>query len=141
MAVTYNPKYLTYEDYQSLGGELEESEFNSLEFKAETKVNWYTFSRLENDTTFDNKVPLCVYEIIKLLNQYDLALKGLNSDGSVSILRQSNDGVSTDYNNLSPSEFTEKCEDLIKELILQYLQKVRNEAGQLVLYRGVYPNE
>lgn len=141
MAVTYNPKYLTYEDYQSLGGELEESEFNSLEFKAETKVNWYTFNRLENDTTFDDKVPLCVFEIIKLLNQNELALKGLNADGSISILRQSNDGVTTDYNNLSPSEFTERVDKMIEDTIHQYLQKVRNEAGRIVLYRGIYPNE
>ena len=141
MSVTYNPKYLTYEDYVSLGGGLEQSEFNSLEFKAETKVNWYTFNRLENDTTFDDKVPLCVFEIIKLLNQNDLAMKGLNADGSVSILRQSNDGVTTDYNNLSPSEFTERVDKMIEDVILQYLQKVRNEAGKLVLYRGIYPNE
>lgn len=141
MAVTYNPKYLTYEDYQSLGGELEESEFNSLEFKAETKVNWYTFNRLENDTTFDDKVPLCIFEIIKILNQNELALKGLNADGSISILRQSNDGVTTDYNNLSPSEFTERVDKMIEDTIHQYLQKVRNEAGRIVLYRGIYPNE
>lgn len=141
MSAQYNPLYLTYADYVSLGGTLEEGEFNPLEFKAETKVNWYTFNRLARDTEFDNRVPLCVKAIIDILQRLENAKNGLNADGSVSIVKQSNDGVSTDYNALSPSETIDKAEKEIAETIEQYLYKVKNKAGKIVLYRGIYADE
>lgn len=141
MSAQYNPRYLTYEDYKALNGTLEEEQFNPLEFKAEVKVNWYTFNRLAKDTTFDNKVPLCVKEIIDILQRLENAKQGLNADGSVSIVKQSNDGVSTDYNALSPSETIDKAEKDIEETIKLYLYKVKNEAGKIILYRGIYEDE
>ena len=141
MPVQYNPRYLTFIDYQELGGTLTEEEFNPLEFKAETKVDWYTFNRLAKDTTFDNKIPLCVKEIIAILQRLENAKNGLNADGSVSIVKQSNDGVSTDYNALSPSETIDKAEKEIEETIKLYLYKVKNEAGKIILYRGIYKDE
>ena len=141
MPVQYNPKYLTYADYKNLNGTLSEEVFCPLELKAEAKVNWYTFNRLAKDTTFDDKVPLCVKEIIEILQRLDNAKKGLNADGNVSIVKQSNDGVSTDYNALSPSEAIEKAEKEIEETIMTYLYKVKNEAGKVVLYRGIYADE
>ena len=41
--------YLTYSEYQALGGGLPEQEFNNLELKAETLINWYTFNRLTKE--------------------------------------------------------------------------------------------
>lgn len=141
MPVQYNPRYLTYEDYKGLGGTLEEEQFSPLEFKAETKVDWYTFNRLAKDTTFDNRIPLCVKAIIDILQRLENAKQGLNADGSVSIVKQSNDGVSTDYNALSPSETIDKAEKEIEETIKTYLYKVKNEAGKIILYRGIYEDE
>ena len=40
--------YLAYEDYQNMGGTLDETAFNDFEFEAETIVDWYTFNRLHN---------------------------------------------------------------------------------------------
>ena len=39
--------YLTYEEYQAYGGQLDETSFNDLEYDAESTVNWYTFNRLK----------------------------------------------------------------------------------------------
>ena len=141
MSAQYNPRYLTYEDYKALNGTLEEEQFNPLEFKAEIMVDWYTFNRLAKDTTFDNKVPLCVKEIIDIFQRLENAKQGLNADGSVSIVKQSNDGVSTDYNALSPSETIDKAKKEIEETIKTYLYKVKNEAGKIILYRGIYEDE
>ena len=33
--------YLTYADYQNMGGTLDETAFNDFEYEAETIVNWY----------------------------------------------------------------------------------------------------
>lgn len=141
MPVQYNPKYLTYLDYINLGGTLSEEEFCPLEFRAETKVNWYTFDRLVKDTVFDNNVPLCVKEIIDILHRLDNAKRGLGVNGEVGIVKQSNDGVSTDYNVLSPSETVDKADKEIEDTIKTYLSNVKNEAGKKVLYRGIYADE
>lgn len=141
MPVQYNPRYLTYFDYTNLGGTLSEEEFAPLEYKAETKVDWYTYNRLAKDDTYDLKVSLCVKEIIDILIRLDNAKKGLNADGQVGIVKQSNDGVSTDYNALSPSEAVDKAEKDIEEVIKVYLYKVKNRAGKVLLYRGIYEDE
>lgn len=141
MPVQYNPRYLTYCDYVNLNGTLPEEEFSVLEFKAETKVDWYTFNRLAKDTVFDNKVSLCVKEIIGILHRLENARKGLNADGSANIIKQSNDGVSTDYGTLSSSEAIDKAESEIADTIKTYLYGVKNEAGKTLLYRGIYKDE
>ena len=44
--------YLTYDEYQNMGGTLVETTFEEYEFTAECIVNWYTFNRLTKETTY-----------------------------------------------------------------------------------------
>ena len=67
--------YLTYEEYQAMGGTIEDAaEFDDLEFGAEALINYYTFNRLKNDTNIPTEV--------KRLTKYliDLAKKKADLD-------------------------------------------------------------
>ena len=134
--------YLTYEEYQNMGGTLDETTFNDLIFEAESILNHYTFNRLVNDTEFPYAVKRSVYEILKLVNNKANTLNSGGEDGSVGqIASQSNDGVSISYNVLSASDLLSASRDETSNIIKMYLQGVKNEAGRLVLYRGVYSDE
>ena len=138
--------YLTYVEYQTMGGTLEESAFNNFEFQAEALVNWYTFNRLKKDTTFPTELKRLVFCLIALAQSKDGTLSNSSGSGSSSatggaIASQSNDGVSISYNVLSAKDLMDSIKTESETLINQYLQGVMNEAGRLVLYRGVYPDE
>ena len=137
--------YLTYDEYTNLGGTLELPAFTSLELQAEVKIDYYTFRRLQNDTEYSNRIKLCIMKIIEYLNIYkDYYDKTTNLNNPV-VSSQSNDGVSISYGgllgNTSPADMqsvSEKKDMDIYNTIKQYLADEKNQAGQLLLYRGVY---
>lgn len=152
--------YLTYEEYQSYGGTLDETTFNDFEFEAETWIDWYTFNRLQNEDTQDERVKRCVNKLIQLAKMKADALalgsqttQITDGEGNVttiqttaSIASQSNDGVSISYNTISASEAYRALQatesgNLIEMTVKQYLQGLKNSLGRKVLYRGLYPNE
>lgn len=137
--------YLTYEEYQNMGGTLDAATFNDFEFEAEALINWYTFNRLKKDTTFPSEVKRLVKYLIDLAQQKANLLRASGSsfvEGSnAAITSQSNDGVSISYNVLSASQLMESLKGQEDGAINKYLQGVMNEAGQKLLYRGIYPGE
>ena len=139
--------YLTFDEYLTFGGTLEETAFDNLEFEARTVIDWWTYNRLQNDTEYPEAVKRCMYKLITMIIQKQEAqvLDGPNSTvtsfGKAGIMQESNDGVSTMYNVLSASEIVNQSQEEIKATIRMYLQNVRNSLGQKVLYRGLYPNE
>lgn len=137
--------YLTYTEYVSMGGTLNETVFNDFEYEAEALVNWYTFNRLKNNDTIPEEVKRCIKELIKLLNDKSSAL-GNNGSGDTNsstggIASQSNDGVSISFNVMSASEALQVAETDIVRTIQIFLQGVTNELGQHLLFRGRYPGE
>ena len=140
--------YLSYEDYQNMGGTLDETAFNNIEFEAECIVNWYTFDRLKNETTYPDELGKCMYALIKLIIQKSASLYGQGgADGGVAFAvagtytSQSNDGVSTSYNVLSASDMLKSSEKEMGNTIKMYLNGVVNSLGRKLLYRGLYPGE
>ena len=135
--------YLSYEEYVAMGGTLDESNFNDLEFEAEAIVNWYTFNRLKNDTQIPSEIKRLIkylIDVVKVQNEGVLGSTG-GSDNSAQIASQSNDGVSVSYAILSASERMAALKTQEADKINKYLQGVTNEAGRLLLYRGLYPGE
>ena len=139
--------YLTYEDYLSYGGTLDETTFDDLEFQAELQIDWYTFNRLQHDTKVSDRVKRCVFTLIKLI-QDKLIASAIPSDTGdtlnnvqAGITAQSNDGVSISYNVLSASEIVQNSQDEIKNCVERGLYGVVNEAGKKVTWRGIYPDE
>lgn len=137
--------YLTYEEYQNMGGTLDETTFNDLEFEAETLVNWYTFNRLKKDTNFPDELKRLMKYLIGLAQSKAEVLNASGSGSETSsgkmITSQSNDGVSVSYDILSAKDLMDSVKEDGITAIKRYLNGVMNEAGQLLLYRGVYPNE
>lgn len=137
--------YLTYEEYQNMGGTLDETAFNDFEFEASAQIDWYTFCRLQHDAEVPMAVKRCAYALIKMLQDKRSAMLvgGASADGQTQagIASQSNDGVSVSFNVLSARDLVDMSKDAIEQLVQQYLQGVKNELGRKVLYRGVYPDE
>lgn len=138
--------YLSYEEYISYGGTLDETTFNDLEFEASAVVDWYTFNRLKNDTQYPEALKRCMYKLIQYIiaQQQASGLSDANtSSGGVAagIASQSNDGVSISYNLLSARDIVENSKAQMAQIINQYLSAVVNSLGRKVLYRGLYPNE
>ena len=156
--------YLTYAEYQAMGGTLDETAFNDFEFEAECIINWYTFNRLKNETELPVEVKRCMNALIKLAKlKADSMVLGSQTEqtteddgqGNVTtitkttlsaIASQSNDGVSISYNMVNASQLFEGLKPFVKggeidSTVRLYLQGVINSLGQKVLYRGLYENE
>lgn len=136
--------YLTYVEYRSMGGTLDETAFNLLEYEAEVKINWYTFNRLKQETEIPEEVKRCVMRLITLLTEADPAnytAEGGNNGISAGIASESNDGVSRSYNVVSAKDSIEIANAEIEKCIQSYLTGVYNSLGRKLLYRGLYPNE
>ena len=125
----FDGQYLTYSEYQSLGGTLEEMPFNLLEFKARKEIDKYTFGRLEEIGNGYNEVKLCVNDIIGILDLYQ---KYDNQDKRVSSVNT--DGYVESY-NLDISGMEKSKDDKIKNIIYNYLSNLYLDDTP-ILYRG-----
>lgn len=138
--------YLTFEDYTTMGGTLDVTTFEALEYEAEVQINLYTYNRLKNEPQpiEIEAVKRCVVALIDILKkQKDANTLGIQADGSgiPSIASQSNDGVSISYNTRSASEIMEKAKEDTHNIIDSYLNGVRNSIGHKLLYKGLYADE
>ena len=138
--------YLSYTEYQEMGGTLDEATFNFLRFDAESFIDWYTFNRLWNETVIPDRVKQCEFFLIKLLATKNNLLmpdvadsNGLNANAQ--LMAQSNDGVSVQYSVLHADEIYLNSKKEIDEAIKRYLTGVTNSLGRKLLYRGLYPGE
>ena len=135
--------YLTYDDYMRMEGTLDETTFTNYEFQAEAQVNFATFGRLKGDKVIPEEVKRLMKYLVDLMGKKAAAFSlGKGSDATPTyITSQSNDGVSTSYNGLAPSDLIELCKADFLSAIRSYLEGVTNEAGRKLLYRGLYPGE
>lgn len=125
----FEGQYLTYQEYQLLGGTLEEMPFNLLEFNARKKIDERTFGRLINKGQEYKEVKLCVYNMITTLNSYssyDTQNKAISSE--------STDGYSISYGTPQKS-ITEAKNNELEDVIDTYLSNLIVDDVK-VLYRG-----
>ena len=66
----FSEQYLTYEEYRSLGGTLDLTPFNLLEFEARKKIDLRTQNRLKNVEEIPQEVKLCIYKLINTIQTY-----------------------------------------------------------------------
>lgn len=140
--------YLTFADYQNMGGTLDETAFNEFEFEAEAIINWYTFNRLKKDTTYPDELGKCMFALIKFAQAKQAAMtpgesiSGESEAGAgVTIASRSNDGVSVSYNVMSAHDLFDTLKKESEQTVKMYLNGVVNELGRKVLYKGLYPGE
>ena len=120
----FNNQYLTYGEYVELGGNLQEMPFNILELSARKKIDERTLNRLKNVTDIPQEVKICVYNLIKLLNDYE------KSNGNVA--SENIDGYSISYRQLNE---TIKEQEIINSIETDLFGVVVNK--EHILYLGV----
>lgn len=140
--------YLTYDEYKTLGGKLEEPEFVGFEYESENLIDWYTFNRLhiggKYPDTYPEAVKRCVYQLINIAEQKQQALSlGADQNGNTTaaVASQSNDGVSISFNTMSAAQLFDTLKSETTRIIYTTLNGVTNELGRKLLYRGIYPDD
>lgn len=84
--MNFNNQYLTYHEYQSIGGKLEKMPFNLLEYRARKEVDLCTFNRFSKISEYPQELKLCINELISELYSYNSAgNKTSESVGSYSV--------------------------------------------------------
>lgn len=126
----FDGQYLDYNTYVELGGTLENTPFNILEYNARKKIDEKTFGRLIDLDEIPNEVKLCVYNLINVLNSYtsyEAENKGISSENT--------DGYSISYQTPQKSIIEAKNSES-DDIINTYLSNtIINNIP--VLYRGV----
>lgn len=120
----FEGQYLTYDEYKAMGGLLDQTPFNLLEFEARKEVDKYTFNRLVNLETQNQEVKLCIYALIEQVNSNKANLNGVASE--------STDGYSISYTSQNNSEISQKTRNIIET----YLINCKLSDGTPYLYRG-----
>lgn len=122
-------QYLKYQEYKELGGTLELTPFNVLEFEARRRIDEVTHNRLVGGKDIPQEIKMCEFSIInKVLESYDKEInrgKSSESVGSYSV------SYNSDIKKIIEDKRTE-----INDLILTDLYGVIYN-GEHVLYCGV----
>ena len=125
----FNNQYLTYEDYKSLGGTLDEMPFNILELKAQQIINERTQNRLKDVEKIPQEVKICVYDLIQIINKYNNS----NNSTSSNISSENIDGYSVSYK--SGTELTTEQKAQFEDVMFTDLYGVIVN-GEAILYLG-----
>ena len=124
----FSGQYLTYEEYRSLGGTLDLTPFNLLEFEARRKIDTRTQNRLKNEKTIPQEVKLCIYNLIGTLETY------INKQNR-NVQSESVGEYSVSYGG-NIKEIVESKNAELDDIIIDYLYGVIVN-GEHVIYNGV----
>ena len=136
--MTFEGQYLTYAEYQELGGSaIGEMPFNLLEFEAIRQIDIRTFNRLKDIDSKDipQEVKLCEYALINGLQDFANSNSNISSNGNVA--SENTDGYSISYVTADKiSEIIKSKQSEIDDIIRTYLLGVVFN-GEHLMYCGV----
>lgn len=131
----FNGQYLTYEEYKALGGTLDLTPFNLLEFEARKQIDSRTLNRLKNGENIPQEVKLCEYALINSINEFAKSTSNIASNGNVA--SENTDGYSISYITSDKiSDIVSSKQDEINNIIETYLMFVVYN-GKHLMYCGV----
>ena len=125
----FEGQYLTYEEYEALGGTLDQTPFNLLEFESRKRIDLRTQNRLKNEETIPQEVKLCIFNIINALKTY------MNNQNK-NVQSEKVGEYSVSYGNTSIKELIQSKSTEIDDIILNDLYGVIVN-GEHVIYNGV----
>ena len=131
--MTFEGQYLTYAEYQELGGSaIGEMPFNLLEFEARRMIDIKTFNRLKDATEILQEVKLCEYELINKIQSY------MNTSSTLgNVASENTDGYSISYVTADRiSEVVNSKKSELDDIIRTYLLTVVYNNEHL-MYCGV----
>ena len=134
--MTFEGQYLTYAEYQTLGGSaIGDMPFNLLEFEARRQIDIRTFNRLKDSDEIPQEIKLCEYELINGISSFKNATDSVASGGNVK--SENTDGYSISYISASEiSNVVKSKQDEIDDIIRTYLLGVVYN-GEHLMYVGV----
>lgn len=89
----FSEQYLTYNEYRLLGGTLDQTPFNLLEFEARRKIDEKTQGRLKNVVEIPQEVKMCMFSLINSISSYSSCISSNNKN----IASESIDRYSVSY--------------------------------------------
>lgn len=132
--MTFEGQYLTYAEYQALGGSaIGEMPFNLLEFEARRQIDIRTFNRLKDSEEIPQEVKLCVYSLINTINSFAIS----KEKASGNIASENTDGYSVSYVTANQiSDIVKSQSEDIDYIVRTYLLGVVYN-GEHLMYCGV----
>ncbi len=124
--------YLTYQEYQELGGTADQMPFNLLEYEARKIIDTYTFKRLTGLQEIPMEVKMCEFKLINSIESY-ATTSAINRN----VASETTDGYSVSY--VSPTQISEVIQsknDELKDIVTTYLFGLIIN-GEHAIYSGV----
>lgn len=90
--MNFGTQYLTYEEYQELGGTLTQTPFNLLEYELRKRLDLYTKDRLHEVESIPNEVKLCMFKMMTDMEKY-----ASDSNVNLNYSSETTDGYSITY--------------------------------------------
>lgn len=133
--MTFEGQYLTYAEYQALGGSaIGEMPFNLLEFEARRQINIRTFNRINVDNV-TQEIKLCDYNLINSLKGFLETNNNIVNNGNIK--SENTDGYSISYVSASEiSNIVKSKQSEIDDIVRTYLLGVIYN-GEHLMYIGV----
>ena len=129
----FSGQYLTYNEYRALGGTIELTPFNLLEFEARRKIDERTQGRLKNVVEIPQEVKMCMFALINSINSYGSSANGNNKN----IASESTDGYAVTYvTGGTIQEMIQSKSVELNDIIKTYLIGVIVN-GEHIMYVGV----
>lgn len=129
----FSGQYLKYDEYLELGGTLNLTPFNLLEFEARKKIDKKTQGRLKNVIKIPEEVKICMFALINSINSYGSSTSGNNKN----IASESTDGYSVSYvTGGTIQEMVQSKSVELNDIINTYLVGVIVN-GEHIMYAGV----
>lgn len=134
--MTFEGQYLTYAEYQELGGSaIGEMPFNLLEFEARRQIDSRTLNRLKNGLNIPQEVKLCEYALINSINEFATSTSNVAINGNVA--SENTDGYSASYVTSDKiSDIVKSKQDEMNNIIETYLMFVTYN-GEHIMYIGI----
>ena len=128
----FSGQYLTYDEYKALGGNLDITPFNLLEYEARRIIDNRTLKRLKGINQIPEEVKMCMFSLINTINNYanqGQTSKNISSEsvGSYSVSYATGTQIQETINSKN-AELT--------DIVLNYLTGVFVN-GEHLVYLGV----
>jgi hypothetical protein len=128
----FDGQYLTYTEYKALGGSLDMTPFNLLEFEARRKIDERTFNRIKGIKEIPQEIKMCMFALINSLGSYSS-----ESSNNKNIASETVGSYSVSYvTGGTIQEIVQSKNVELNDIITTYLMGVVVN-GEHVLYVGV----
>ena len=126
--------YLTYDEYEDMGGGMDAALFPRFEAKARKRIDAMTFGRVRRDNPVRECVKNCMFELIQAMHEDETNVGFSGRE----ISSMSNDGVSVTYASGNSQTGTQNGSGArYAGIVRTWLAGETDACGNNILYAGV----